>query len=332
MLTLSEALSAGCHAKTRTGVLIALVLFGPACDCDDRSEQRGQNGELIFSYVSADPDETFDRPLAQGAQLIMRVQGSDEERVTRVSALRATPSTTLGLEAMGADTFMVRGLNQGRATISLDAQVNQEKTPRQDSISIEVAKTTRQRIEHLCTTQREAAYLPGRVLEFGFERWNGGRKLVGQGGCEVGSQPALVEGVSCDERRLKVQGIAQTGPVKITDYAGTNTVTAHIVSPDLVDFAPVEQTLTVGRSESISLEAITQYWPVCASMTLNFDILTPETCTASGQVTSFSVEHEPGQSDMTLRGQASGDCIFRVSSPTLSRPESWEFLIPVYED
>lgn len=318
-------------ARVRTAMLIALVLFGPACDCDDRSEQRGERGELIFSYVTADPDETFDRPIAQGAQLLMRVQGSDEERVTRISSLRASPSTTLSLEAVGADQFMVRGLNQGRATISLDALVSQEKSPRQDSISLEVAPTTRQRIEHLCTTQREAAYLPGRVIELGFERWNGGRKLVGQGGCEVGSQPALVEGVSCDEQLLKLQGIAQTGPVTITDRAGNNTVTVHIVSPDLIDFAPVEQTLLVGRSEAITLEALTQYWPVCASMALDFDILTPDVCTASGQTTRFSVEHIPGQTDLTLRGQAPGDCIFRVSSPTLNRPESWEFLIPVFE-
>lgn len=313
--------------------MLSAFMLCTACDCDNRSEQTGETGEFIFSYVSADRDEDFDRPMALESQLVMRITDSDTEEVAQqITQLKSLPSEHFALSSSGQQRgeFLLTGQRSGRGSVEVVARSNgQTKT---DRISVEVAPVTRQRLEHLCTSLSEAAYLPNRTIELGFERYHGSRRLVGRGSCGATFDPPVVEGISCDEANFKLQGVEQAGPISVSSGSGLSNFKIHVVSPELVDFAPVGTTnpLYEGQSEGIRLEPQTMYWPVCATMRLDVEIITTRICRTSSGETSFSVDHRPGVDDFRLQGHLSGDCVFRVSSPDLARPDQWEFAVPVY--
>ncbi len=313
--------------------LLALSL-SQACTCDGRAKQLGKEGNLTFAYASADANTDFNRPLAEGATLQVQIEGPDGERVSQINQASSSNSAVFatGVFAGAADRILLRAERAGRAELRVNANVS-GRGAASDAIDVTVATIGGISAAHRCTDSGEAAYLRGRPIALDYVRQSpSGERLVGEGGCAV---DVLSEretlGVGCNERVLEVEAPQEAGPItlsvqranRITRY---QQLVAHVISPELFDFDPVIDPLYVGRASDVILRPVTQYWPICTTLELEVEILTPFVCssTRGGSRGVFTVSADEAMR-FSLRGEETGECAFMVRPVGLGLPDVWEF-------
>jgi hypothetical protein len=301
--------------------------------CNPRSSQSGEDNELQFSYQTSDPSRDFSRPLAQGASLFIRVEGAEEEAVSRIVEHGTTAAQVMQVRQSSerADELVLTGQSAGASTLVVEA-VLEGGEMRSDRIGFEVAKPAQAALSHQCTTERDAGYLEGLPVQLDFERYDARRRrLVGHGACGVGFEPAgMVSRVSCDETSIRLNGTTTPGPLQMNTQLGApsnkrNALGLQIVGFGKLDFAPVQDQLRVGSSEPIALRPQTENWTICSHLDFEAEVITPQTCSFSDGNGRRAVFTPQDLNQMRLRGESAGDCIVQVSLPVYGLPDIWEF-------
>ncbi len=332
MSSLSRTLATGLSLST---------LFFTACG-DGRASQEGELGNLTFTFPVADGQEDFNRPIALGARLRLRVEPREGEEgsIERIEAATVDPETVLSAQRsqVRPDELILTAREQGAATVTVDATLSGSAS-RTDRVDFRVRPVSSISLEHQCTQRSAAAYLTNQPITLGFARFDADRRrMIGEGACDVEVTPdADIDRTRCDEATLDVPPIAEPGPYIVGSSRsarnGTlNRLDLNIVDPDLLDFDPVEGTLEEDRSREVELVPRTPDWDICTPLEFQVFILTPDTCrgddTRADRFTVFRDENNR----VDLRGLRPGTCEFEVTLPALGVQDAWLFTIPVLQD
>ncbi len=305
---------------------------------DGRASQEGELGELTFTFPVADGQEDFNRPIALGARLRLRVEGKDREAVDRIASATVTPETVLSAQRSQtrADELVLTAREQGEATMEVEAVLTGESSPRTDRVSFRVRPISASSLEHNCTRSPAAAYLTNQPITLGFARFDAdGRRMIGEGACEVTVSPdAGLERTRCDEDALDVPPIADPGPYIVSSSrraanGSVNRLDVNVVSPEILDFAPIDGSLREGRSDELELLPQTPNWDVCTPLEFEVFILTPDTCVADDTSSELFTVFRDENNRVDLRGRRAGTCRFEVRLPALGVQDTWEFSVPV---
>ena len=309
---------------------IAMALSVLACSCDTRSSSTGQDGVLVFSYQTNDGDQTFQRPMAAGARLIISVRGADKQQVTAVNSAQATPADVLQVRTAGRAELELVAQRPGTATVEAAVTFKGQSGAQRDRFTFRVLEADRAALSHRCTNAPEAAYLVNSPVTLNYARFSGRERLVGGGACGVRLPSGLTQGVSCDESSFTIAPIAQAGPVELGAFARDRVSTVHVVSPEVVDFPPLRAQLFMDRQSEVQLSPQTAYWPLCTPLRLDVTILTPAHCAGSADRLNFQVEMDSqGLYRFSLVGYDPGVCVLQVTAPELGLGQVWEFSAPV---
>jgi hypothetical protein len=330
------------HPTTLATGLALSTLFLLACG-DGRAAQEGELGNLTFTFPVADGQEDFDRPIALGARLRLRVEGREGEdaNVERIEAATVDPETVLSAQRsqVRPDELILTAREQGTATVTVDAALSGVSAARTDRVSFRVRPVSSISLEHQCTQSRAAAYLTNQPITLGYARFDAERRrMIGEGACEVDVTPeAGIDRTRCDEATLEVPPIADPGPYVVGSSRSArngslNRLDLNIVDPQILDFDPIQETLEEGRSREVELLPRTPDWDVCTPLEFQVFILTPDVCrgddTNSDRFTVFRDE----DNRIDLRGLRAGTCEFEVSLPALGVQDAWLFTLPVNRD
>ena len=154
-----------------------------------RSRVTGNEGNLAFSYVADDRLEDFNKPIAVGARLDLRVEEAGRlEPVPVVKAESATPET---LAVVGSEGSMVtvEGKAAGTALLQVEATVSGQNLS--DSVDLLVAVPEVLKLHHTCSEDRKGLYFTGQriFLPFDMQRANG-QPVIGYGFHPIAVEPA----------------------------------------------------------------------------------------------------------------------------------------------
>lgn len=314
--------------------MMCLAVSVSACDCDSATSREGQKGFLSFSYRAELDKQDFDRPIAKGARLTVRVTGVDDQRVRQLHNVTSTTSAIGVTRSTSApNIFMLRGEKEGKATIKVKATADRLGTVN-DQINFSVSPVEYLVMKHQCTNNREAAYIQGMPIHLNSTRFSrDNRILVGEQGCSVGFDRPDIQRIDCTESKLTVEPINAPGPINVRAIEQNgrrirNALVTHIVTPELVRLDISTYTLTTDQDRTITLLAKTNNWPVCSELAFDVDILTSSTCSLGAQGT-YGQFGQGNNNRFTVRGESSGTCDIRVSLPTARGADSWEFSLEV---
>lgn len=329
------------NSRTLTAALVLSSSLSMACadGCGDgRASQEGELGELTFTFPVADGQEDFDRPIALGARLRLRVEGLEGESVERVAAATVTPEEVLSAQRSQArgDELVLTARAQGEASLEVEAVLAGESTPRADRVSLRVRPISSSSLEHACTRSPAAAYLTNQPITLDYARFDAdGRRMIGEGACEVTVTPdAGLDRTRCDEAALDVPPISDPGPYVVSSSrraanGSVNRLDVNVVSPELLDFAPIEGSLREGRSDELELLPQTPDWDICTPLEFEVFILTPDVCVADDTSADLFTVYRDENNRVDMRGRNPGTCRFEVRLPALGVQGAWEFSVPV---
>lgn len=227
------------------------VLSAPLIAC--QSQQTGDQGLLRFSYVTDDNPGNFNKPIAVGARLDVRI----EEAGGLFAGLRADPDITA---ATAEDESIIRGVEYSgnvatfegvapgstklQVTATLNSAANRGKSV-EDTVTFRAAAIDHVDLFHTCTLERTAHYLTNTQGDLWLTY-----ELYGRNGLDnrepiigYGVYPYTVEpegALTVDEGRKDQQWFHFTGypetatTVTLTGAVGDSQLTMEFVEPGAV--------------------------------------------------------------------------------------------------
>ena len=164
-------------------VMVSAVLVG----CESRLT--GERAELVFAYDAHEDVENFNKPIALGAQIELRVTevGTDDH----VEVTKVETSEHLEYIDSAANLFALKATKPGAARVSVLAESDYDG-PRRDSVTMRVEPIDSVRFEHVCSDSSSAVYLAGSsdVEVAWYRRTARGEPLIGGGVYPVAVEPA----------------------------------------------------------------------------------------------------------------------------------------------
>lgn len=311
---------------------------------DDSASAEGQEGNLEFVYDALDSDSTFDRPLAVGSSLPMYVEPADDRSFDRLSSVFGDPEDVLtaSLDSGSNDSFVITGHAAGDADIVAEAVGGGETYT--DFIGFQVDEVDQVELSHRCTTGTEAGYLVDESMHLDFYRFNQtGTKLIGEApanadsdrACQIEMTPTyLYDQAVCNEAGLHIDPVSELGEFVVTADSRAQVINQshrelglHVIHPDELDFQPVGDDLRAGSTRDVDLAPDTEsvrgeFWPVCTSLNLEIDILTPDVCESSTGRTRFDVDASD-HNEFRLHGNNSGWCEFQINLADYPGVDGW---------
>lgn len=227
----------------------ALALSAVAC----QSQQTGDEGLLRFSYVTDDNPNNFNKPIALGARLDMRI----EEAGGLFTGLRPNPTVTGAttedesvIRAAGFDGNIVTFEAVGPGTVNLEvtatlnSNANRGKSVT-DRTTFRAAEIDDVRLWHTCTVERTGHYLTNTRGDlwmtyelFGRNQLGNAEPVIGYGVHPFTVEPAsalTVDESSRDQQWFHFTGYPDApGTVTVSGTTGDDTLTMEFVEPGAV--------------------------------------------------------------------------------------------------
>ncbi|MCB9529265.1 MAG: hypothetical protein H6701_12940 [Myxococcales bacterium] len=238
--------------RLRPLALAALTLPALAC----QSEQTGEQGLLRFSYVTDDNPANFNKPVAVGARLDMRI----EEAGGLFTGLRPDPTVTaattedeavIRAAAFTRNVVTFEGIGAGTTkltvTATLQSSGNKGKSV-EDSVTFRAAVVDDVKLFHTCTLDRAGHYLTNTRgdlwLTYDFFADNAlgnAEPVIGYGHHPITIEPAgslTLDEASKDQQWFHFTGYPDTPTtVTVRGDAGGDAVTLNFVDPAAVQSA-----------------------------------------------------------------------------------------------
>lgn len=336
-------------------IVALLSLSVAAMACDMRATQEGDEGHLTFYHSPADGSTDFERPLAVGSGVALKMEPLDERSFRRVVDVTVEPASVLDahVDDSSSDTVNLSGESTGEARIEVEVQGDAERYT--DSTTMQVAEVQKIEMGHECTDRADAAYQVGRRATIEWERQTGsGDKLVGSArndgeplrGCQADIYPEdYQQDPHCNEAGLHFPNFPAVEPIDLfaTDGVGVTTGGLHDLGIHVFDPAVLAYNLRiehsgdamrVDRTNTVELDLFNDpvdnddNFPICTNMELLVEIYSSDICTGPGGDVEFTVEREDAH-EFELRGEQSGVCDFDVSLPEHPDVEPWPIELDV---
>lgn len=303
-----------------TAALIAIM--GTACT----STITGEEGNLKFSYYSSDDASNFNKPIAIGARLEVRVEdaGSGDNDDTVVELVSSSDEAIIKASKGGGDTIILEGIGEGSAQISVDAAVARTSTTESDRFTMRTAVPESIELSNLCDSDGDQFYLVSeKEIFLGYDmKLNDGQEVIGYGYYPLSVEPEGGVTIKQDSKTydfVVLETGSTAGQITLTSEVSDESWTINLVEPAAIDGAALlfEEAVDVGESETFRVEPTVQGSTICqSSAVVDIEVLTPEVC----DVEKLEDEAEELTSSLTrlsgwlkVSGKQVGDCKFTAT-------------------
>jgi hypothetical protein len=311
--------------------LVAAATLTSAIAC--QSSTTGKEGNLEFRYSTDDEAGNFNKPIAVGAMLDLRVYEAgakvgETNRDAEVLEVSSSDPAVLEVSKGGGNTFIVTAKSSGRAELRVNARVKSTGEEVEDFVDMMARVPERMIVSHTCRagSEKSALYLPSQLIYLPFEmKMKDDQDVIGYGYYPLAFDPADALMIKTDHKDQAFAHIAAgelMGPVTISspiDAAASYTM--EFVQEAAIDGAMLSTLsaaqLGAGKTAIFNVLPTVKNQPVCqAKSAFTVVTKTPEIC----DVKKLTEDLEGVQNDLTrqygwveAKGSMVGDCVFTVT-------------------
>ena len=312
----------GLH-RTPFGVTLAAVGFYLAIGCT--STTTGNEGNLDFSYTADDDIKNFNKPIAAGASLELRIAETDTRTKVDVDDASTSDVAIMRVASFNDDRVIVEGVSDGNVLVEVTART-QSGDLLTDSVNMRVATAAGTLLSHTCEGGSEVGkyFADTDGVLIGYELFDDSNNaVIGYGfhPFEVSGDAELTlrEDVT-DQAFMWFDIGSATGPATIASTIDDVRLAMEIITPGDIDDIGGPQTIEVRAGET----AYAHFWPthdgtrVCQSEAeVQAASATPDICEV--RATMPVDEESDSFLDITgtvaIEGVAFGTCEFTVTYP-----------------
>jgi hypothetical protein len=315
------------------GITAAITLIS-AVAC--QSSTTGKEGNLEFRYTTDDEVGNFNKPIAVGASIELRVyeagakigQADGEAEVLEVSS---SDTSVLEVSKGGGNTFIVTAKKDGRAELSVTARVKSTGEEVEDFVDMMGRVPERVTLSHTCaaSSEKSALYLPDQLLYVPFElKMADGQDVIGYGYYPLTFDPPEALTIKAsghkDQAFVHIEAGEVMGAVAVgSPLDASAKYTMEFVQQAQIDGAAIslasEVKLGAGKSALLNVLPTVNDRPVCQAKTaFTVAVKTPDICdvkklAADAAEVQDELTRQPGW--LSADGKAVGDCTFTVTYP-----------------
>ena len=295
----------------------AVALLAAGCF----SNLTGNEGNFQFSYQADDWLTDFNKPVAPGAYLDITVREVGTLAAVDLLSAAFDDEAVLVVDSFDGDKITIQGVGDGAALLSVEGTTSSGETLT-DSVNMLCATPDVLILAHTCDATPEAAYLTDMRVYVPFElQRSNGQPVIGYGYYPLtvdGAAMSMVPGES-NQQWIAFDTAATAGNVTLASEIDDTTLTADVVSPDMIDdvqepIAFVAEDIDVGDVNAFFVRPMAGGLVVCQpDVTKTVASLTPEICEVRDTGTVPNSDSEYGWFE--IEGVAEGTCRYSVTYP-----------------
>ncbi|MEZ4265400.1 MAG: hypothetical protein R3F39_03395 [Myxococcota bacterium] len=306
-------------ATLRAAGFAVCILGAAASTSGCESLLTGNEGNLLFSYEAVDELSDFNKPLAVGAKLDLRVREAGNRAEVDLLVARSESADVLKVvDFTTKGPIILEGVADGTARVAVRARLNSGVTV-DDTVDMQARVPEVLKLRHVCSPDTEAAYFVDMDVLVPFDmELRTGKALVGYGLHPVDVAPAAgvaFDDTSKDQENFHVRTSATPGLVTLSSQVDSNTLGMRLVNIGDIDGgglspASLDDEVPVNAIGSVRvLPTVGGQYVCCPRTPMTVVTDTPETCEVLGlgEATCLVAGF------VTVRGKAEGDCKFRAS-------------------
>lgn len=301
----------------------AAVVGGGLIAIGCTSRATGNSGELEFSYTTDDLTTDFNKPIAVGARLEVRVQTAGERANVDIVDV-FTNEDVLLVDSFSGDNFILEGVGAGNSLVEVDAEGPDGAVS--DSVNMRAAVPEVLELSHTCTGDALGLYSAGlQNVDVAFDmKLADGTDVIGYGYYPVDVPAGLgtIEATSDSQAFIRLDLAAATGEFDLSSTIDDTSLSFRLIEEAEITGASFNATAPGLRV----IEGNTSYiyvWPavdadrVCQwSADMTVTSLTPETCDVRNNETPAEPDQKSNlEGYVAIEGIAAGECRFEVSYP-----------------
>ncbi len=304
-----------------TGLALVGLYFGVACT----STVTGNEGNLDFTYTADDDVTNFNKPIAVGAKLELKVFETGSRATVEVTEAETDDPDVLDVETFSSNRVILVGIGEGETLVEVTATLADGSSVG-DSVNMLATVPDTLELRHPCTqADGSATYLVGTDdVHINYEMRKGsGQPVIGFGYFPIETTgPLTLDEGSRDQTSFHFDIGDEPGTASIASTIDDSVLTLDITTEDAIDGA--ETLATSPREVRVDETIIIAVYPkvgddrVCASnATMEVESLTPDICSVRANEPADAEEAGLLQRTgfVTVTGKAFGVCSFTASFP-----------------
>ena len=303
-----------------SGLAAVGLYFSVACT----STITGNEGNLDFSYTADDQVTNFNKPIAVGAKLELKVLETGTRAEVDVQEASTDDPSVLEVETFSSNRVILVGRGEGEALVEVSARVPNGEVL-SDSVNMLAAVPEVLKLRHSCTVEGVSAKYLANTKEvhvgYDMEKANG-QAVIGYGYFPIEVAPeglVTLDETSTNQANFLFDIGADPGVVTISSTIDDAMLELDIVTEAAIDgiagpVDPVE--VRVDSTSYVNVHPTVGDDPVCASnAAMTAESKTPDICTVTA-VAPLDAEEEGilGRTGaVAVEGKAFGNCTFSVT-------------------
>ena len=297
-----------------------LIYLAPLLVIGCQSALTGNEGNFQFSYTADDNINDFNKPVAVGAFLDIKVTGVGTFSPVELTAASYDDPTVLDVLEFSGNGLTVQGMGEGLALLEVAGDLDGAALT--DSVNMQSKVPEVLKLWHTCTLGADAAYLVERDVVVGFEmEMSNSQPVIGYGYYPVslGGTDASVLSGNQSQIWVAVNTGTTTEVVAMNSDIDGTALSMQVVTEADIDgieapTAFVIEDIDVGDTNSFFVRPMTGDLVVCQSdLAVSVTSDTPANCTTGAHDPDGDGEHETGWFSVT--GVAAGTCQYTVTYP-----------------
>lgn len=310
-----------CPTRSLLVLTAASALFATACD----SRMSGKAGRLSYEFQGPGDVFNFNRPIAVGARLDVRVyepgQGLDEERKATITDATSLDEGVLKVDAFRDNRLTLHAIAPGRAEIATDARLR-NGTLVSDAFDMRAETAAKLELSPDCAGTTPL-YLLDHDIRIGFAlKTAANEQLVGYGYHPVTAEPAsalLLDTAKSDQYHMAFRTGSEPGQATLGSDIDATRQVLRLARPADIDGLALDTALVpaiaVDGSNAVRVYPTIAGDPVCQSqLAREVKSLTPEICQArtfEDGAAELGLVQE--RTFVAIEGIAPGTCRFEVT-------------------
>lgn len=300
---------------TKLAGAASAILMLAACD----STLTGNEGNLVFSYDADDNVFDFNKPIAIGAKLDLKVAEAGTLASVELEAATSSDEGILAIDSFGGDILTLAGLGDGNVLI--DVETTDGVT---DSVNMNARAPEVLVLGHTCDVDG-GAYLVGDQVYVPFEmEMTNGQPVIGYGyyPLAISDETLLTRDAEYNGQQFMRFDVLAAGTVTLTSEIDATTLDLTLAEEGAIDgvtepIAFVLEDIDVGDTNPFYVRPSVGGTTMCQSTaTVEVASLTPTICDVRGigsDVAAGDARYEHGWFE--IEGIAEGTCEYTVTYP-----------------
>ncbi|MGM0577703.1 MAG: hypothetical protein ACQEXJ_18395 [Myxococcota bacterium] len=233
------------NARTAFTLLGALAATTLAAGCE--SSITGEEGNLEFSYTTVEETRDFNKPVAVGAKLDVRVKEAGTNLSVDLSSVSSRSPGVLRVDGFSGNTMTLEGTGNGNSRIEVRAR-RQSGDRVTDAVTMLAREPEVLKLDHHCADTARAAYLVDTEVWLPFDmELDSGKALVGYGYYPVDAEPPdalTLPQDSKDQENIRATTWSQPGLVTLRSRVDDASLELDLVEEGDIDGAVRQTRLT----------------------------------------------------------------------------------------